>query len=328
MPPIHVGKKWRGDPRGLLLRPFDGSPGDYMALAHVRNDTLRAVSLPEDFEEAGGDDMARFYDRPGFSLRDNCWLMFLVGEPVAASVLFPRAIFFDRPPGNFDMYVVPEHWRHGLGSRLLAHVEQAGAGRGYPVLETTIAQEDAQSTGFLTRHGFTVVGQYMHLTRYSLDGLAPAALPDGYAIRSLAELGEAPELYMETANRLGSYDSGFSLIRPEEMEAIISGKGWEPTGVLFSFDPSGRTVGVIRASGAHTGRGYLHEIRLEPASRGIGLGRAMLLAALHYLAGKGVRSADLDTSGDNTAAHGLALRAGFRVTRHWLHFLKRLASRA
>jgi GNAT superfamily N-acetyltransferase len=250
--------------------------------------------------------------------------MLLAGEPVAAAVLFPRVIFQDRPPGNFDMYVVPRHWRHGLGSRLLAHLEQAGVARGYPVLETTIAQEDAQSTAFLSGHGFAVVGQSMHLTRSSMEDLGTVKLPEGYSIRSLAALGEPPDLYMETANRLGSYDSGFSLIRPEYMESIVGGNSWEPEGVLFSFDPSGRIVGVIRASGVGSGRGYLHEIRLEPSSRGIGLGRAMLAAALHYLAGRGVQRADLDTSGDQAAAHRLALRAGFQVTRHWLHFLKGL----
>jgi mycothiol synthase len=306
------------------LRPFDGSAEDFRALALVRNDTLRAVTLPEDFEEASGDDMARFYNRSGFSLLDNSWLMLLAGEPVAAAALFPRAIFHDRPPGNFDMYVVPQHRRHGLGSRLLAHLEQAGIERGYPVLETTIAQEDAQSTAFLSRHGFSVVGQSMHLTRYSLDNLPTVTLPEGYSIRSLASLGEPPDLYLETANRLGSYDSGYSLIRPEEMESIVASNAWEPAGVLFSFDLSGRIVGVIRASGVRSGRGYLHEIRLEPSSRGKGLGRAMLAAALHYLAAKGVQSADLDTSGDHAAAHGLALKGGFQVTRHWLHFLKRL----
>jgi GNAT superfamily N-acetyltransferase len=323
---IHIGKQWQDNPRELLLRPFDGSPEDYTALAAVRNDTLRAVSLPEDFAEADGEDMARFYNRSGFSLLDNCWLMFLAGEPVAAAVLFPRVIFHDRPPGNFDMYVAPRYWRHGLGSRLLAHLEQAAMGRGYPVLETTIAKEDAQSTAFLSRHGFAVVGQYMHLTRYDMDGLSPVTLPDGYAIRSLAELGETPELYADTANRFGSYDSGYSLIRPEDLQSTVEGERWEPDGVLFSFDLAGRIVGVIRASGSRSRRGYLHEIRLEPASRGIGLGRAMLSAALHYLAAKGVQSADLDTSGEQAAAHGLALRAGFQVTRHWLQFLKRLHS--
>ncbi|MDQ3930059.1 MAG: GNAT family N-acetyltransferase, partial [Chloroflexota bacterium] len=99
---------------------------------------------------------------------------------------------------------------------------------------------------------------------------------------------------------------------------------WEPDGILFLFDPAMRIVGVIRASGGANGRGYLHEIRLEPASRGKGLGMAMLACALQYLSAAGVRHAALDTTGHDTAAHNLAVRAGFQVVRHWLHFIKPL----
>ena len=60
--------------------------------------------LPEDFEEASGDDMARFYDKSGFSLLDNCWLMLLAGEPVAAAVLFPRC-YLPRSPSRQLRYV-------------------------------------------------------------------------------------------------------------------------------------------------------------------------------------------------------------------------------
>jgi GNAT superfamily N-acetyltransferase len=323
--PIHVGQAWQQhDPRKLLLRPFDGSAQDLDALARIRNETLRPITLPEHFTEAAAHDMDRFYNRGDFNLLDNCWLMFLGDAPAAAAVLYPRVLFNDRPPGNFDMYVVPEYRRHGLGSRLLAHLEQAAPARGYPVLETTIAREDDESTGFLARQGFAVVGQSMHLSRYDLTNLPPVSPPPGYTIRSLTDLGEPTDLYRETTNRLGSYDPNYSLIRPEEMESTVQGDSWEPEGVLFMLDPAARIVGLIRASGARSGRGYLHEIRLEPSSRGKGLGRAMLAAALHYLSNAGVTTAELDTSSETGAAHSLALRAGFTVTRHWLHFLKRL----
>jgi len=272
------------------------------------------------------EEMARFYSRGDFSLEGNAWLLFHEGEPVGAAVIYPRAIFEDRPPGNFDMYVVPSHWRHGLGARLLAHQEQAALARGQHTLETTVAREDEQSVGFLRGRGFRVVGQSAHLARNDLSdvGGEPPEPPEGYSIFSLAELGEPPEMYRETSNRLGSYDANYSLLRPEDVEGMVESERWDPAGVLFLFDPDARIVGIIRASADANGRGYMHEIRLEPASRGRGLGRLMLGAALGYLAGKGVVRAELDTSGESTPAHNLALRAGFEVTRHWLHFLKPL----
>jgi GNAT superfamily N-acetyltransferase len=113
-------------------------------------------------------------------------------------------------------------------------------------------------------------------------------------------------------------------MRPEDVEALVASERWEPAGILFLFDHGGRIVGIIRAGGASTGRGYLHEIRLEPASRGRGLGMVLLAAALRYLESVGVTRAELDTTGENTPAHSIALKAGFGVARHWLHFLKPL----
>ena len=245
-------------------------------------------------------------------------------EPVAAAILYPMAAFDDSPPGNFHLYVVPQLWRHGIGSRLLDHLEQAAVGRGYPVLETTVAREDDKSTRFLLNHGFSAVGHTIHLARFSLDNLPNVDLADGFAIRSLAELQESPELYRQTANRLGAYDLNYSLITPDTLEQQVAVGRWDPAGALLLFDPTGRIVGVIRTSRLDERTGYLNEIGLEPASRGKGLGAAMLATALRYLASIGVERAELDTPSENAAAHNLALRAGFEETRHWLHYLKRL----
>lgn len=326
MTPIHVSQPWQIDPRELSLRPFNATFDDYEALASVRNATLQSNTLPEDYHAATAQDMERYYYRSDFSLADNAWLMFHGANPVSAAVIYPTVIFTDRPPGNFDMYVVPDLWRHGIGSRLLAHMEVAALQRGHRVLETTVAGEDSRSTSFLHRHGFHVVSHSLHLVRENMDNLPQPLLPEGYTVHSLLALGEEPELYMETANRLGAYDASYTLIRPEELERTISNAGWEPEGVIFLFDNQERIVGVIRAglSAQAAHRGYLHEIRLDPASRGKGLGAAMVAAALRHLADKGVTRTELDTAGENTAAQTLATRAGFRLARHWLHFLKPL----
>src|SRR5687767_9753827 len=243
---MRVGQTWKageGDPRHLLLRPFDGSPDDLATLAQVRNETLRSVTPPEDFAPIDAEGIDRFYNRPpGFVLVDNAWLILLKDQPVAAAVVYPRAYFHDRPPGNFDLYVVPTVRRHGLGSRLLAHVEQAAFDRGYRTLETTIATEDNPSTGFLLEHGFKVVGQSAHMVRTDDASLPNVALPDGFSIRSLLDLEEPPDFYRETTNRLGAYDLNYSLLTPEEMEHLASTDAWDPAGVLFLLDQRRRIV--------------------------------------------------------------------------------------
>lgn len=326
---MRVGQTWKaeeGDPRHLLLRPFDGSPDDLAALAQVRNETLRSVTPPEDFAPIDAEGIDRFYNRPpGFVLVDNAWLMFMKHEPVAATVVYPRAFFHDRPPGNFDLYVVPSMRRHGLGSRLLAHVERAAFARGHRTLETTIALEDKSSTGFLMEHGFKVVSQSAHMVRTGEAPLPSIELPPAFSIRTLLDLDEPPDFYRETTNRLGAYDLNYSLLTPEEMEHLAGTDNWDPAGVLFLLDRQRRVGGVIRAGRSGQARGSLHEIRLEPSLRGAGLGSAMLAAALGYLGDRGISHVELDTTGENSPAHNLALKAGFQVTQHWHHFLKKLA---
>lgn len=327
MTPIQIGQVWQGenDPRKLLVRPYEDTPGDLAALTWARNETLRPVTLAEDFQEIGPEEMGHFYNRGDFTLAGNAWLVFHGEEPAGAAVVYPPAYFHDRQPGNFDIYVAPRYARHGLGSRLLDHLQEAARERGHPVLETTIPAEDSFSTRFLSKRGFQVVGQTIRMARNNMENLPTVQVPEGFTIRSLQELGEGPELYVETANRLGAADPNYSLIRLEELQATMDGGRWEPEGILFMLDPLGRIIEVIRGSGSGSGKGYLHEIRLEPAYRGRGLGIAILAAALAYLKDTGVGRVELDTAGTNTPAHHLALRAGFAVTRHYLSFLKRLS---
>ncbi len=324
MPNIRIGEKWNVDPTKLLLRPYDGTAQDLAALTHVRNETLRATTLPDDFSEVSPEEMDCYYSLGDFTLVSNAWLMLHDANPVAAAIVYPMAAFHDRPPGNFHLYVAPQLWGHGIGSRLLAHLEQAALARGYPALETTVAREDGQSCDFLKSHGFQAVGYSVHLARSGLEGIPVAQLPDGFSIKSLAELGESAQFYRDTANRLGSYDPNYSLISAEEIGQLVETGKWDPTGSFFVLDPDERVVGVIRASMSDESKGYLNEIRLEPASRGKGLGMAMVASALDYLAASEVTRVELDTASENAAARNLALRAGFEESRHWLHFLKQL----
>jgi GNAT superfamily N-acetyltransferase len=310
----------------IEIRPYRVGVEDLQVLTAVRNATLEATTLPEEYKPFTTSEMSEYYSHGGYSLDGNAWLLFEGGKPAGAAILYPPAAFHDRPPGNFHLYIVPGQWLHGLGSALLAHLEREAIARSYPVLETTIAAEDSRSTRFLTSRGFAVVGQTRHLARQGAGAPAAVEVPPGYEIRSMGSLGSDLELYLETTNRLGAYDSNYSLVTREDIESQSARGLFQPQGVFLLFDPHRRIVGIIRASfEADTGRGYLNEIRLAPASRGKGLGTALVSAALQYLGALGVERVELDTAGENVAAYNLAIRSGFVQARHWLHFMKRLA---
>src|SRR5690242_16417617 len=177
---------------GIEIRPFQGTESDLAAIAHIRNGTLKATTLPEDYEEFTPGAMEAYYSQAGLSLTGNAWLLFADGEPVGAAILFPTAASPGGQLANFHLYMVPAHWRHGLGSLLLDHLEYQAVTRGYPVLETAIAAEDSRSTQFLSERGFMVIGHSHHLAR-QIDGAIPALpFPEGFEVRSLADLGAGP----------------------------------------------------------------------------------------------------------------------------------------
>src|SRR5687768_13229029 len=107
MSPIRVGERWEVDPTELSLRPYAGTPEDLAALAQVRNSTLRAITLPEDYRDFTPGDMSTFYEHGDYTLVDNAWLVWHGARPVAAAIIYPMGAFHGRPPGNFHLYVVP-----------------------------------------------------------------------------------------------------------------------------------------------------------------------------------------------------------------------------
>jgi len=310
---------------GIEIRPYQGTDSDLAAVTHIRNETLQATTLSEDYVSFTQAAMKAYYGQSGLSLDGNAWLLFQDGEAVGATILFPASTFRDAQPGNFHLYVVPALWRKGLGSILLDHLEYQALARSYPVLETTIAAEDSRSAHFLAERGFVVVGHSHHLARDIDETSLATPLPVGYEIRSLDDLGAGPEMYVETNNRLAAYDTGYSLIDGQNLLSLEERGIFQTASVFLLFDPSGRVVGLIRASlRPGTQRAYLNEVRLEPASRGKGLGSTLVATALNYLRGQGANRVELDTTGENIAAYNLAARSGFVEVRHWLHFLKRL----
>src|SRR6476469_8091273 len=207
---ISVGRPWDGGGfKDLRIAPYAADGADLAALTQVVNATRGT--------DWSAERVAAFYGHPAFELERDARLVWAGARPIAAAICYPTIHLRNRRPGNFEIFVVPEARGHGLGGRLLAHLEQAARGRGHHVLETTIDQQDAPGRSFLLAHGFRIVGQTAHLARPSLDALPAVELPPGFAITSLGDGPDAADAYRDLANRLGAYDAGFELIEPEDM---------------------------------------------------------------------------------------------------------------
>src|SRR5215217_1179413 len=117
--------------------------------------------------------------------------------------------------------------------------------------------------------------------------------------RFLPATGSTPELY---ANFLGS-----------QLD--------DPNTVFLVADTGGRIAGYTFAAiegydymALRGPAGVLHDIIVDPAQRGIGVGRMLLDATLEALEAKGAPRVVLSTAERNESAQRLFARAGFRRT--------------
>lgn len=59
--------------------------------------------------------------------------------------------------------------------------------------------------------------------------------------------------------------------------------------------------------------GFIHDVWVEPAARGAGIGKALALRAIDKFRAMGVRQLRLETAADNPGARALFASCGFRV---------------
>ena len=71
-------------------------------------------------------------------------------------------------------------------------------------------------------------------------------------------------------------------------------------------------VGGYAISGRTHRRGYVQRLAVDPAHRGRGWGKALVLDGLRWMRRRGVERAVVNTQLDNDAAYALYLRIGFR----------------
>jgi ribosomal protein S18 acetylase RimI-like enzyme len=96
----------------------------------------------------------------------------------------------------------------------------------------------------------------------------------------------------------------------------------EPTAAVLVAEQSSRVLGyayaVVEDSYDYMAlrgpAGILHDIIVDPAARGRGVGRLLLDAALQFLQAQGAPRVVLSTAERNEAAQRLFARAGFRRT--------------
>jgi mycothiol synthase len=249
------------------------------------------------------EDMLHGWQAPGFTLATDAVLAEHGDEPVGYGVVSDR--------GSFAI-VVPEHEGQGVGTALLAWVEQREREVGRPVHRQWYAGSNEPARALLAAAGYAFVRSYvrMGVSLNQLDGVP--VLPAGFTLR-------APDPDRDAFALHALDDTSFAAIpdyQPEPLEVFRSQHLLNP-----EFDPAlsrvavrdGRIAGFLIASRMANGEtGHVDILAVGPEHQRRGIGRALLLDAFARFAVAGLLDAELVVASDNPRARALYEQVGMR----------------
>jgi mycothiol synthase len=266
-----------------------------------------AVIVARDVEDLGEpdftlDDVRDEWAEPGFSLADDAWLAERDGEIAGYAAL--------RDNGQLVL-VAPGHCGHGLGSALLDRAEQRARALGRP-LRQHLAGGNRAAAELLSRAGYRRGISYWRLRMELLQPPPEPVWPEGVTVRPFAGRSDeraAFELHQRAfAEVAGDQPQTFERWR----SSVVGRTIFDPT-LFMLAELDGAIVGSAHSElWQDEGLGSVRRLATTGAGRGIGLGRALLLAALGEFVRRGMPAAVLDVQGDNDRALRLYRSVGMR----------------
>jgi len=190
--------------------------------------------------------------------------------------------------------------------------------------------EDTGAQALATSMGFERTRVLWQMRRSLLASLPPVELPPDVTLRTfLPGIDDEAWLRLNAAAFAALPDQGNWTAT--DLDRRMSEDWFDPTGFLIAESPGGALAGFhwTKVHGAHHhheadvpehdhGPDHPHEpigevyvIGVDPAQRGTGLGRALLLAGLHHLRSRGLTQAMLYVDADNVPAIRLYEELGF-----------------
>jgi mycothiol synthase len=304
----------------LTIRSY--SPADLPALVEVVN---RAVAHDGEDQYTSLDTLRAHSERFYVNPQDN-W--FVATTPDGRVIGFAAAEIDPRiGRGWGGGYVDPDFRRQGVGSRLLATVEERFRARAeaelapeMPLVVTRACSDsNLAAHTLLERAGFKVV-RLSWFMRIDLAGTVEAPLlPDGITFRPCDWDRDARAVF-DAQEDFFRDNWGYSAPPFEIWQAIIHDEvPFDPTMWLVAVDGSDQIVGLClpRAKGAeYPGVGWLDTVGVRADYRGRGLGSALLRHGFRVLSERSFTVVELEVDSENrSGAVALYERAGMHARK-------------
>jgi mycothiol synthase len=218
-------------------------------------------------------------------------------------------------PPIAELVVAPDARRRGVGTAMVnAALEKSG--------DTTRAWahgnlEPARATAAAL--GAKPVRELWQMRR-SLHPLPPAVIPAGIELRTYRGPADDAEL-LRVNNAAFAWHPEQGGLTPDDIAERRSEPWFDAAGLFLAFDERTHRLAGFHWTKVHLDRpgvGEVYVLGVDPGEQGRGLGRALTLVGLHYLAAHLSSDSEpavmLYTEGDNTAAIRTYQSLGFEVS--------------
>jgi mycothiol synthase len=216
-----------------------------------------------------------------------------------------------------ELFVHPAHRNRGYGAKLLQALDERAA-VGFRVWahgDHPAALQLAVKTGLERKRELLI----LHTVVEGADWPEPV-LRDGVSLRTFVP-GQDEDAVIRVNARAFDWHPEQGALTADELRAD-EGRPWFDADGFFLAEQDGEVIGFHwtkvheptpgRFGGERVGEVYV--VGVDPAAQGGGLGRALTLAGLRYLASRGLRQIILYVEGDNAPALAVYTKLGF--TRH------------
>lgn len=216
------------------------------------------------------------------------------------------------PTPTAELVVHPAHRHAGVGAALLDRLE-AGSPDGRLVLWAH-GRLDA-AVAFARTRGYVEERVLLQLRRSLSAPLGDADLPAGVSLRPFA-VGRDEAAWLAVNRRAFADHPEQSRWTIEDLRDREAEPWFDPDGFLLAVrDSDGTIVGFHWTKIHHDDSapiGEVYVIGVDPDAQGKRLGRALTVAGLHYLHGRGLRTVMLYVDESNAGAVRMYERLGFQ----------------
>ena len=295
-------------PAGYQLRSPE--PGDLDAVA----DVLIADQLAEGGPVVLDASFVRDeWSRAGFSLAANAWV---VADGAGTIAGYVQAMAEE--PGTIDCWGVvhPRDRGRGIGAALVGVTQERAArlADGFPSarFRHVINAADAAAANLLLASGLHLVRHFWHMQIDLPVHVDPGTMPDGIEIGGIEPATDLPLVKTVVDEAFADHWE----YHPEPHDQWVADQtgrpAYDPALWLLATDagqPAGALIGHVCED-----PGWVDYLAVLAASRGRGLGAALLRRSFAMFAGRGIRRVVLAVDAENTTgATALYERAGMRV---------------